>query len=117
MTAEQGVNLVIRGDDLLASTGRQIQLARLLGRTDPPQFFHHGLVMKTPTQKLSKADRDTSVRDLRDAGWAPDAVVGRAAALAGLIETGRDARRASCCGNHRKGLEGRPRCDVHLARL
>jgi glutamyl/glutaminyl-tRNA synthetase len=86
---EQGVNLVIRGDDLLASTGRQIQLARLLGRADPPQFFHHDLVMKTPTQKLSKADRDTSIRDLRAAGWTPDAVVGRAAALAGLIETGR----------------------------
>ena len=29
---DQGVTLVIRGDDLLASTGRQIQLARLLGR-------------------------------------------------------------------------------------
>ena len=28
----QGVNLVIRGEDLLDSTGRQIQLARLLGR-------------------------------------------------------------------------------------
>jgi glutamyl-tRNA synthetase/glutamyl-Q tRNA(Asp) synthetase len=84
---EQGVNLVIRGDDLLASTGRQIQLARLLGRADPPQFFHHDLVMKTPTQKLSKADGDTSVRDLRAAGWAPDAVVGRAAALAGLIDS------------------------------
>jgi hypothetical protein len=43
--------------------------------------------MKTPTQKLSKADGDTSVRDLRAAGWAPDAVVGRAAALAGLIDS------------------------------
>ena len=78
---EQRVTHVIRGDDLLASTGRQIQLARLLGRDTPPQFFHHSLVMKTATQKLSKADRDTSVRDLRAAGWTPTDVIERAAAL------------------------------------
>ena len=63
---EQGVSLVIRGDDLLSSTGRQIQLARLLGRTRPPLFLHHPLIMKSATQKLSKADRDTSVRDMRN---------------------------------------------------
>ena len=44
----QGVNLVIRGEDLLESTGRQIQLARLLGREQPPAFLHHELLMKTP---------------------------------------------------------------------
>jgi len=91
---EQGITHVIRGDDLLASTGRQIQLARLLGRSSPPQFFHHPLVRKSATQKLSKADRDTAVRDLRAAGMRPDDVVGRAAAAAGLIPTPRsvDAR-------------------------
>src|SRR5436190_4986673 len=36
----QGVTLVIRGDDLLASTGRQLQLARLLGRVEPAEFLH-----------------------------------------------------------------------------
>jgi glutamyl/glutaminyl-tRNA synthetase len=86
---EQGVTLVIRGDDLLESTGRQIQLARLLGRRDPPRFLHHPLVMKTPTQKLSKADGDTSVRDLRRAGLSAEDVIGRAAALAGLIDSPR----------------------------
>ncbi|MEO6212723.1 MAG: glutamate--tRNA ligase family protein, partial [Vicinamibacterales bacterium] len=50
---EQGITHVIRGMDLLASTGRQIQLARLLGRDTPPQFLHHRLVMKSPAQKLS----------------------------------------------------------------
>ena len=55
----QGVTLVIRGDDLLASTGRQIQLARLLGRGEPPEFLHHPLIMKSPDQKLSKSDGDT----------------------------------------------------------
>ena len=82
---DQGVTHVIRGDDLLASTGRQIQLARLLGRHTPAQFLHHSLVMKSATQKLSKADGDTSVRDLRAAGLTPQDVIGRAAALVGLI--------------------------------
>ena len=65
----QEIDLVIRGADLLASTGRQIRLARLLGRPRPPVFFHHTLIMKSPSQKLSKSDRDTGVRDLRARGW------------------------------------------------
>ena len=80
----QGVNLVVRGEDLLDSTGRQIQLARLLGRAYPPAFLHHELLMKTPTQKLSKSEGDTGVRDLRAKGWSAEAVIDRATALAGL---------------------------------
>ena len=65
----QEVTHVVRGVDLLDSTGRQIQLGRLLGRPSPPSFLHHALLMRTPTQKLSKSDRDTGVRDLRGQGW------------------------------------------------
>jgi glutamyl/glutaminyl-tRNA synthetase len=86
---QQGVTLVIRGDDLLESTGRQIQLARLLGRTEAPAFLHHPLVMKSPTQKLSKSDGDTGIGELRAIGWAADQVIGHAAALAGLIDAPR----------------------------
>jgi glutamyl-tRNA synthetase/glutamyl-Q tRNA(Asp) synthetase len=82
----QGVTLVVRGDDLLASTGRQMQLARLLGRTEPPRFLHHPLIMKSPSQKLSKSDGDTGVRDLRRLGMRPEQVIGRAAFLVGLID-------------------------------
>ena len=82
-----GVDLVNRGDDLFPSTGRQIVLARLLGRETPPVFLHHGLVMKSPTQKLSKSDGDTGVRDLRAAGWSAARVLGQAAFLAGLTAT------------------------------
>jgi glutamyl-tRNA synthetase/glutamyl-Q tRNA(Asp) synthetase len=71
----QGVDTVIRGVDLLPSTGRQICIARLLGRERPPTFFHHPLIMKTPAQKLSKSDRDTGVRDLRAKGWSPADVI------------------------------------------
>ena len=61
----QDVDLVIRGIDLLQSTGRQIQLARLLGRRVPPVYLHHPLIMKSPDQKLSKSDGDTGIRALR----------------------------------------------------
>jgi glutamyl/glutaminyl-tRNA synthetase len=72
---KQDVNCVVRGEDLLDSAGRQIQLARLLGRAEPPAFLHHPLVMKTATQKLSKSDRDTGVRDLRARGWSAEQVL------------------------------------------
>lgn len=84
---EQDVNLVIRGDDLLASTGRQILLARMLGREEPPRFLHHGLIMKSATQKLSKADGDTSVRDMRAAGASASDLFGRTLHLAGITKS------------------------------
>jgi glutamyl-tRNA synthetase/glutamyl-Q tRNA(Asp) synthetase len=82
--AVQGVTLVVRGRDLLSSTGRQIRLARLVGRQTPAVFVHHPLIMKSATQKLSKSDGDSGIRDLRSAGWTAQQVIGRAAALAGL---------------------------------
>lgn len=78
---DQGVTDVIRGTDLLESTGRQIRLARLLGRTVPPRFWHHPLVMKSATEKLSKSDGDTGIRDLRAAGWSAEEVLVRAREL------------------------------------
>ena len=86
----QDITHVIRGEDLLASTGRQIRLARLLGRAVPPAFLHHPLLMKTQVQKISKSDGDTGVRDLRMAGWRATQVLGHAAALGGLIASPRD---------------------------
>jgi glutamyl-Q tRNA(Asp) synthetase len=80
----QEVTLIVRGRDLLDSTGRQIQLARLQGRHTPPAFVHHPLVMKSATQKLSKSDGDSGVRDLRAGGWTAAQVIGHAATLVGL---------------------------------
>jgi glutamyl-Q tRNA(Asp) synthetase len=74
----QGITDVIRGEDLLDSTGRQIRLARLLGRPTPPRFWHHSLVMKSAAQKLSKSDGDTGIRELRAAGTTAAAVLDRA---------------------------------------
>ena len=81
----QGIDLVVRGLDLLESTGRQIRLARLLGRAAPALFAHHALIMKSATQKLSKSDGDTSVRDLRGAGRTAASVIGEAAWRAGFV--------------------------------
>jgi glutamyl-tRNA synthetase/glutamyl-Q tRNA(Asp) synthetase len=74
----QGVDLVIRGLDLLQSTGRQIQIARLLGRRAPATFLHHPLIMKFPGQKLSKSDADTGVRALTAAGWTRERIFAEA---------------------------------------
>jgi glutamyl-Q tRNA(Asp) synthetase len=79
-----GITLVVRGEDLLDSTGRQIRLARMLGRIDPPRFLHHPLIRHPDGTKLSKRAGDASVRALRASGVAPADVIGRAAAAVGL---------------------------------
>ncbi|HET9604429.1 MAG TPA: glutamate--tRNA ligase family protein [Gemmatimonadales bacterium] len=75
---DQGIDLVIRGEDLLSSTGRQLRLARMLGRQQMPLFLHHPLIFKPGGEKLSKASGDTGVRETRGAGMSPDAVLRRA---------------------------------------
>ncbi len=82
--ARHGVDLVIRGRDLLDATAVQLRLARLLGRETPPQLLHHPLVRHASGRKLSKAEGDTAVRTLLDDGATPAALFGRAARLAGL---------------------------------
>ncbi len=81
----QDVDLVIRGADLLGSTGRQLRLGRLLGRNRPPVFLHHPLIRKPSGEKLSKSSGDTGIRELRAAGLDPADVLGRAAWLTGLL--------------------------------
>ncbi len=76
----QHIDLVVRGTDLLDSTGRQIHLARLLGRAQPPVYLHHPLVMKSADQKLSKSDGDTGIRELRARGLSPGALLAMARA-------------------------------------
>jgi glutamyl/glutaminyl-tRNA synthetase len=88
--ARQGIDLVVRGEDLLPATARQIRLGRLLGRGEPPAFLHHPLIRKAGGAKLSKADGDTSVRDLRAAGMSAAELIGRAAAAVGLLAEPRE---------------------------
>ncbi|MDQ8153387.1 MAG: glutamate--tRNA ligase family protein [Gemmatimonadota bacterium] len=84
---DQRIDLVIRGEDLLASTGRQRALARLLGRRRPLHVMHHPLVRHADGAKLSKSAGDTGVRELRAQGDTAEAVIGRAAHAVGLQPT------------------------------
>jgi len=85
----QGVDLVVRGRDLLSSTGRQLRLRRLLGRHAAPAHAHHPLIGDAAGRKLSKSDGAAGLAALRAAGLSPPAVLGRAAYLGGLQD--RDA--------------------------
>lgn len=83
--ARQGITLVIRGEDLLASTGRQILLGEMLGREHRAAFLHHPLIVNEEGAKLSKRDRATGIRELRAAGRSPESVLGEAAWRTGLL--------------------------------
>lgn len=72
---EMGITEVVRGQDLLDSTGRQIQLIQALdGR--PPDYAHLPLVVNAAGEKLSKRDAGMTLRELRQRGAEPEAVVG-----------------------------------------
>lgn len=83
------IDVVVRGEDLLASTGRQLQLASLLGRTRDIRFLHHALLVHPDGSKLSKATHDTSLREMRAAGLHADALLAEAARRAGLATVDR----------------------------
>jgi glutamyl/glutaminyl-tRNA synthetase len=87
--ARHGVDLVVRGRDLLDATPLQIRLARLLGRERPPVYAHHPLVLRPDGSKLSKAAGDTAVGELLDGGVRPSELLGIAAAAVGLIPEAR----------------------------
>jgi glutamyl-Q tRNA(Asp) synthetase len=80
-----GVDLVVRGEDLLDSTPVQIRLGRLLGRPEPPAFAHHPLILHSDGAKLSKADGATAIGELLEGGKRREALFGDAAFRAGLL--------------------------------
>jgi glutamyl-tRNA synthetase len=80
-----GINDVVRGADLLASTARQIQLIEALGGT-PPAYAHVPLVVNAGKEKLSKRDRGLTLRSLREAGVRPEAVAGYLGHSLGLLD-------------------------------
>jgi glutamyl-tRNA synthetase/glutamyl-Q tRNA(Asp) synthetase len=83
-----GIDLVIRGRDLLEATPVQVRMARLLGRATPPAFLHHPLIRRVSGEKLSKAAGDTAVRSLLDDGRSPAELFGLAARLVGIRDDG-----------------------------
>jgi glutamyl-tRNA synthetase len=83
--AAMGVTEVIRGDDLLLSTPRQLLLYRALGWT-PPRFIHVPLVVGTDGRRLAKRHGDTRLATLRAAGVRPEALIGLLAWSCGWLD-------------------------------
>lgn len=65
---------VVRGADLLESTGRQVALARLLGREHGPVFLHHPIIHGEGGAKLSKRDASFSLAEMRKRGMTAEEV-------------------------------------------
>jgi glutamyl-tRNA synthetase len=71
---DMGISHIIRGDDHLSNTPRQIQLYEAFGH-ELPQFAHVPLILGTDKARLSKRHGATSVTAYRDMGYFPEAVV------------------------------------------
>jgi glutamyl-tRNA synthetase len=83
--AAQGVTEVLRGDDLVPSTPRQLLLYRALELT-PPRFVHVPLVVGRDGRRLAKRHGDTRLAALRSAGVTAEALVGLLAWSCGWLE-------------------------------
>ena len=68
--ATMQVSEVVRGEDLLMSTFRQLLLYRALG-LPPPKFYHASLVLDKSGKRLAKRHGALSLRALRDSGISP----------------------------------------------
>lgn len=68
------VTHVIRGDDHINNTPRQINIMRALGHT-PPQFAHVPMILGADGQRLSKRHGAVSVMQYRDEGYTPQALL------------------------------------------
>jgi glutamyl-tRNA synthetase len=82
---------VLRGEDLLSSTGRQLLLHRWLGGT-PPAFAHVPLLRDDEGLRLAKRRGSPPIAALREAGEDPRVVLGRVAGRLGLVPAGEAAR-------------------------
>lgn len=80
-----GINRVVRGEDLLSSTGRQIYLHQLLG-FEVPTYGHVPLLVGSDGVRLSKRHLATDLGYWRSRGLAPEVLVGYLAFLCGIIE-------------------------------
>jgi glutamyl-tRNA synthetase len=81
--AEMGITHVLRGDDLLGSTPRQVQLCEALG-LPVPVYAHVPLLLGPDGKRLAKRAGTPSLADLRERGIAPERLAGLLGAWAGL---------------------------------
>lgn len=84
--ARQGVTQVVRGDDLIESTGRQMLLYEALGLGLTPRYAHLGLVVGPDGRRLAKRHGDTRVSTYRKAGVGAERIVALMARWCGMGE-------------------------------
>ncbi len=85
--AAMGVTEVVRADDLLLSTHRQLKLYKSLV-LNPPAFLHVPLVVGTDGRRLAKRHGDTRISEIRRCGTSPESVIGWLAYTCGWCEFG-----------------------------
>jgi glutamyl-tRNA synthetase len=71
---DMGITHVVRGEDHLSNTPRQLMVLRALGVVEPPLYAHLPLLHGPDGKKLSKRHGAASVQELRDKGYLPEAV-------------------------------------------
>jgi glutamyl-tRNA synthetase len=86
--ARQGIDRVVRGNDLLASTHRQLLLQQRLGLRPPPEYFHLPLVVGQDGRRLAKRHGDSRISRYRALGVSVERIIGLLAEWCGLGERG-----------------------------
>ena len=86
--ADQGVTEVVRGDDLLDSTPRQLWLYRELGLDEPSAWFHLPLMLGPDGRRLAKRHGGATIEDWLESGRTPEGLISDLAASLGLAEPG-----------------------------
>ncbi len=86
-----GITHVIRGEDHLANTAKQIALYKALGLSEP-KFAHTPLILNIEGRKLSKRDGVTSVSDFKAMGYTPEAMFNYMALLGWSVPEGMEER-------------------------
>jgi len=71
---DDAITHVIRGDDHISNTPKQVQILRALGH-EPPVYAHVASILGTDGKKLSKRHGAVSVDEFRTAGYLPEALV------------------------------------------
>ena len=89
--AAMAITHVIRGEDHIANTAKQILLYEALGLAIP-QFAHTPLILNQEGRKLSKRDGVTSISDFRALGYAPEALTNYMTLLGWSPPEGMDER-------------------------
>ena len=87
-----GITEVIRGDDLLDTTGQQIYLYKTLQQClhskhiKVPSYGHAPLLIDSEGHRLSKRQKSITIRELRDNQWSANRIVGELAIAGGLVK-------------------------------